>query len=84
MDFELNDEQRMIRDLAREEDWPIGILQDLPGPKIRVGDFPGGPVDLKAGQEFVLTIDGADGALRGENEVVEVTSGCSVTVVDSS
>ena len=55
----------MIRDIAAQAGCPIGILQDLPGPKIRVGNFPDGPVELKAGQEFVLTTDGADGNIRG-------------------
>jgi pyruvate kinase len=51
----------MVRQIARESGCPIGILQDLPGPKIRVGVIPDGPVELRAGQEFVLTTDGADG-----------------------
>lgn len=55
----------MIRDISAEAGWPIGILQDLPGPKIRVGNFPDGPVELKAGQEFALTADGADGNIDG-------------------
>ena len=55
----------MIRDIAAQAGCPIGILQDLPGHKIRVGNFPDGPVELKAGQEFVLTTDGADGNIRG-------------------
>lgn len=55
----------MIRKVAEEAGCPIGILQDLPGPKIRVGNFPDGPVALKAGQEYRLTMDGADGDVRG-------------------
>jgi pyruvate kinase len=54
----------MIRRVAREAQHPIGILQDLPGPKIRVGDFPDGPVLLKAGQEYRLKVDGSDGSVR--------------------
>ncbi len=54
----------MIHGIAEEAGHPIGILQDLPGPKIRVGNFPAGPVELKAGQEFVLTTDGSDGDER--------------------
>ncbi len=55
----------MIREVGAQAGCPIGILQDLPGPKIRVGNFPDGSVELKAGQEFVLTTDGADGNIRG-------------------
>ncbi len=43
-----------------EERWgcPVAILQDLQGPKIRLGTFGpggGGRVDLEAGQRFILT-----------------------------
>ena len=55
----------MIRDVSAEAGRPIGILQDLPGPKIRVGNFPDGPVELKVGQEFTLTAGGADGDMCG-------------------
>tara|TARA_Y100000758_G_scaffold248563_1_gene184634 strand:+ start:74 stop:1435 length:1362 start_codon:yes stop_codon:yes gene_type:complete len=51
----------MIRGISAETGRPIGILQDLPGPKIRVGNFPDGPVELKVGQEFTLTAGGTDG-----------------------
>ena len=51
----------MIRELAQETGHPIGILQDLPGPKVRVGEIPSGPVELQPGQEFLLTTDGGDG-----------------------
>jgi pyruvate kinase len=40
---------QIIRDLEREVDRPIGILQDLQGPKIRIGAIDGGTLDLKAG-----------------------------------
>jgi pyruvate kinase len=35
----------------------IAILQDLGGPKIRIGDFANGLVTLKEGQTFTLTTD---------------------------
>ncbi|MGH7321326.1 MAG: pyruvate kinase [Candidatus Rokuibacteriota bacterium] len=34
---------------------PIAVLQDLQGPKIRLGGFEGGGVTLRRGQSFVLT-----------------------------
>lgn len=43
--------------------YPIAILQDLCGPKIRIGDFKEGAVDLKAGAKFVITtrkVEGTD------------------------
>lgn len=36
---------------------PVAILQDLQGPKIRLGDFDG-PVEVKTGQELHLTFKG--------------------------
>jgi pyruvate kinase len=36
---------------------PVAILQDLQGPKIRLGDFDG-PVQVKRGQELHLTFNG--------------------------
>jgi pyruvate kinase len=35
----------------------VGILADLQGPKIRLGEFPGGPVRLGAGDEFIITTE---------------------------
>jgi pyruvate kinase len=39
----------------------VGILADLQGPKIRLGEFPGGPVRLAAGDEFVITTEDIPG-----------------------
>jgi pyruvate kinase len=39
----------------------VGVLADLQGPKIRLGTFPGGPVRLNAGDEFIITIDDIPG-----------------------
>ncbi len=43
------------RHAADEIGVPLGALVDLPGAKIRVGDLPGGAVDLAAGDEVVLS-----------------------------
>ncbi len=40
---------------------PIGILADLQGPKLRVGKFADGKVDLSVGQTFVLDDDPTPG-----------------------
>jgi pyruvate kinase len=44
-----------LRKLSEEMDQPISILQDLQGPKLRVGALPKEGVPLKAGQTLVLT-----------------------------
>ena len=43
-----------IRTCARELGREVGILADLQGPKIRVGKFENGKIELVAGQRFVL------------------------------
>ncbi|HEX2172809.1 MAG TPA: pyruvate kinase, partial [Dehalococcoidia bacterium] len=45
----------LIRRLGREAGRPIGILQDLSGPKIRVGDLAAGQVPLDEGAFITLT-----------------------------
>ncbi|AFZ12275.1 pyruvate kinase [Crinalium epipsammum PCC 9333] len=46
---------RLIRQTAFELNQPVGILQDLQGPKIRLGRFETGPISLKKGDRFTLT-----------------------------
>ncbi len=44
-----------IRQISNSLEIPIGILQDLPGPKTRTVGPQGGPVELCEGAKFVLT-----------------------------
>ena len=46
---------RLIRQIAFELNQPVGILQDLQGPKIRLGRFETGPVVVNKGDRFTLT-----------------------------
>ena len=46
---------RKIRQLERKVGRPVAILQDLPGPKIRIGAVAGDRVRLQTRQPFVLT-----------------------------
>ena len=48
---------RLIRQTAFELDRPVGILQDLQGPKIRLGKFETGSIHLGRGDRFTLTSD---------------------------
>ncbi len=50
-----------IRALEREVGRPIGILQDLQGPKIRIGTLRDGRLDLVAGERVRFVLDGAEG-----------------------
>ncbi|MBP6857761.1 MAG: pyruvate kinase [Candidatus Pacebacteria bacterium] len=46
---------KLIRSVAKKEGRPIAILQDLSGPKIRIGDFESAPVELIVGKKFILS-----------------------------
>ncbi len=50
-----------IRCAADDVGKPVAVLQDLPGPKIRIGKFKDGPVRLGVGDGFTLTADPVPG-----------------------
>ena len=50
-----------IRALEAEVGRPIGILQDLQGPKIRIGTVKDGRLDLEAGESVRFVLEGRDG-----------------------
>lgn len=50
-----------IRALEAEVGRPIGILQDLQGPKIRVGTVRDGRLDLASGERVRFVLEGSDG-----------------------
>ncbi|HEX8874992.1 MAG TPA: pyruvate kinase [Nitrosospira sp.] len=47
-----------IRQAARESGQPVAILVDLPGPKFRIGDVPGGCRRLAEGESVMLVEEG--------------------------
>ncbi|BAQ73412.1 MULTISPECIES: pyruvate kinase [Pseudomonas] len=50
-----------IRQIERELNYPLGILMDLQGPKLRVGTFAEGKVQLVRGQALRLDLDPTPG-----------------------
>ncbi len=46
---------RLIRQISYELNQPVGILQDLQGPKIRLGKFEQGKIQVRPGDKFTLT-----------------------------
>ncbi len=50
-----SDNMALVRRVSEKLDTPIAILQDLSGPKIRIGDFKEGRVELKKGNKIVLS-----------------------------
>lgn len=46
---------RMVRQASDDSGHAVGILVDLQGPKIRLGRFAGGPIEVAEGDEFTIT-----------------------------
>jgi pyruvate kinase len=61
---EHNARAQTIRGVAAELGKPVAILQDLPGPKIRLGAFRGGSIELSTGGLFILTTERVEGDQR--------------------
>ncbi|VAV92489.1 Pyruvate kinase [hydrothermal vent metagenome] len=53
-----------IRALEKKVGRPIAILADLQGPKLRIGTFAKGPVNLKVGGKFILDNEKKKGDAR--------------------
>ena len=51
-----------VRSAAREVGRTIAIMQDIQGPKLRIGEFPGGVISLEANSEVDLVPDGGQGS----------------------
>jgi pyruvate kinase len=58
---DMRERVQTIRSLEKEFGRPIAILLDLQGPKLRVGLFKEGAVELKRGDVFVLDADTTPG-----------------------
>lgn len=52
---------KFIREIEKEADRPIGVFADLQGPKIRVGVFKDGPVELSKGHVMRFDLDETPG-----------------------
>ncbi|MDQ1294586.1 MAG: pyruvate kinase [Actinomycetota bacterium] len=50
-----------VRRAAKASGRAVGILADLQGPKIRLGNFASGPVDLADGDTFTITVEDVPG-----------------------
>ncbi|KAF0252653.1 MULTISPECIES: pyruvate kinase [Pseudomonas] len=58
---------KWIRQVESQLNYPLGILMDLQGPKLRVGRFAEGKVHLQRGQTLRLDLDGTPGDERRVN-----------------
>lgn len=78
-----------IRDAARAAGRPVGILADLQGPKIRLGEFENGAAELVAGQQFVITIEEVAGTAERASTTLktltaDVTAGDQILINDGA
>ena len=48
---------RRVREVARQSGREVGVLQDLGGPKIRLGELPDGGVSLETGNTVELAVE---------------------------
>ncbi len=75
-----------VRQVSDETNIPVAILQDLSGPKIRVGELPKEGIQLTAGQTIILT--GTADASNGQISVsyadlaADVKKGDSILLAD--
>lgn len=58
-----------IREASRQKGRPIGIMQDLQGPKLRVGILPKEGIDLKAGDTVLLYPEGSTPRLSAHGKI---------------
>lgn len=78
---------QLIRQISFELQQPVGILQDLQGPKIRLGKFEEGSIQLAKGDSFILTsrlIPGTqtESSVTYEPLVEEVPEGATILLDD--
>jgi len=76
-----------IRQVSKELGIHIGILQDLQGPKIRLGRFDSGPITLASGDPFALTsrevaCNQTIATVTYDKLAEEVTEGCRILLDD--
>lgn len=77
---------KIIRALEEEFSTPIGILADMQGPKLRVGKFKNGSIELKAGMKIRLDLDAAEGDEKRVNlphpEIIKAAEIDSIILMD--
>lgn len=75
-----------VRDAARSQGRAVAILQDIQGPRIRVGTFPGGSVELEVGSRVSLLPGlgegGRDRIFVQHLDSIELAPGNRVLVAD--
>jgi pyruvate kinase len=75
-----------VRRASEESEEPVAILQDIQGPRIRVGTFPGGRVHLAAGSDIILLPGEGEGTTHrvhvGHLDDAELSAGAQILMSD--
>ncbi|TDD69686.1 pyruvate kinase [Jiangella aurantiaca] len=76
-----------VRKAATEAERNVGVLVDLQGPKIRLGEFVDGSAELEVGQTFVITVEDVEGTAERASTTYkglpgDVTAGDTVLIDD--
>ncbi|MFA5111624.1 MAG: pyruvate kinase [Desulfobaccales bacterium] len=79
---------KRLRELAASQGVPLAILQDLAGPKIRIGEIAGGEAKVAEGDEFYLStvpLQGAAGVTVDYPQVIaETPVGATLLLADGN
>ena len=80
---------RLVKTIAKELERPVGILIDLPGPKVRLGAFADGGAELAAGSTVLLRpgVHESSATALGvdyENLLADIHAGDSLAVGDGT
>jgi pyruvate kinase len=80
---------KRLRELAASLRLPLAILQDLAGPKVRIGEVPGGEAQLKEGEVFVLSAnplqEGETGVMVNYPQIIaETPVGVPILLADGN
>jgi len=78
-----------VREASRQAGRPVTVFADLQGPKIRLGTFAKGPVDLVPGQKFTITTQDVPGDVHRASTTLktltqDVTPGAKILIDDGN
>ncbi len=65
----------LVRDASHRAGRPVAILQDLPGPKLRIGQLEGGIAELKPGDSVTFSCGVDEDEMLGTSEHLHVAWG---------
>jgi pyruvate kinase len=79
---------KRLRELAAARKMPLAILQDLSGPKVRIGELAAGEVLLREGEKFILSaspVAGVNGVTVEYPEIIRDTpEGAAILLADGT